>query len=260
MTTREAAVAGLFYAKAPEQLHSDVSHLLDAAGTPGGVRPRALILPHAGYVYSGATAAAGYRQLLPYAREYRQVVLLGPAHRVYLAGMAVPEADSFSTPLGEVPLADALLARALQHPAVIRSGEAHRQEHSLEVHLPFLQTVLEDFTLLPLLVGHCAPREVAAVLDSLALGPEALVVISTDLSHFHDYANACERDRRTCARILDGVTDLQGEEACGAAPLNGFFASELGASLERDLLACCNSGDTAGDRARVVGYAAFCLH
>mgnify|MGYP001829148751 CR=1 FL=1 len=260
MTTRPAAVAGLFYQGAPQRLQAEVETLLAGAQAPGALRPRALIVPHAGYRYSGTIAADAYRQLTPFAASYRQVVVLGPAHRVYVDGVAAPSVDSFSTPLGEVPLAAGLLRRALQHPVVTCSDEAHRHEHSLEVHLPFLQAVLADFTVLPLLVGRCPPETVAFLLDDLPIGPDTLIVISTDLSHFHDYRTARAMDERTCQRILDGATDLRGEEACGAAPVNGFLASQLGRSMQCELLSRCNSGDSSGDHSRVVGYAAFTLH
>jgi AmmeMemoRadiSam system protein B len=259
MSTRPTAVAGLFYEGDAAALRDTVDRLLSNAGTPAAERPRALVVPHAGYLYSGSTAARAYAGLRPFADSYRRVVLLGPAHRVFVQGIAIPSVEGFATPLGPVPLDRAGLDDLTTFPAVTVSDEAHREEHSLEVQLPFLQRVLGDFVLLPLLVGRCPPDAVAEVVDALWDGPETLFVLSSDLSHFHDYAAADRLDANTCQRILAGVTDLSGEEACGAAPLNGFFASRSGGSLQRELLQRCNSGDTAGDRRRVVGYAAFRL-
>lgn len=259
MSTRPAAVAGLFYEADAVALRNSIDRLMaGASGAPDG-RPRALIVPHAGYPYSGATAASAYGQLSPFADSYRRVVLLGPAHRLLVEGVAIPSVDNFATPLGTVPLDRDALETLTAFPQVTVSDEAHREEHSLEVQLPFLQRVLGDFRLLPLLVGRCPPRALAEVIEALWGGPETLFVLSTDLSHFHDYAAADRLDANTCARILAGATDLSGEQACGAAPLNGFFASEGGCALQRALLHRCNSGDTAGDRRRVVGYAAFRL-
>jgi len=260
MSTRPAAVAGLFYPGEPRELQAEVDHLLQEAAVACGERPQALVVPHAGHRYSGATAATAYARLRPHRDSYRRVVLLGPAHRVYVEGIAIPESDLFDTPIGSVPVSCSLLEVALAHASVFRSEDAHRQEHSLEVHLPFLQRVLGDIEVLPLLVGRCPPSEVAGVIDALSGESDTLFVVSTDLSHFHDYSTASALDRQTCQRILAGATDLRGEEACGAAPLNGFLASRHGSSLRRELIANCNSGDTAGDRKRVVGYASFVLH
>lgn len=259
MSSRPAAVAGLFYPADAAVLRDSVDQLLDGAIPPGAGPPRALVVPHAGYLYSGPTAADAYAQLRPFAQGYQRVVLLGPAHRVFVQGIAVPSVTHFATPLGKVALDRHQLDGLRAFPQVRVSDEAHREEHSLEVQLPFLQRVLGDFELVPLLVGRCPPTALAAVIDALWDGPETLFVLSSDLSHFHDYASAERIDAATCARILAGATDLRGEEACGAAPLNGFFSSRGGCALTRKLLQRCNSGDTAGDRRRVVGYAAFCL-
>jgi AmmeMemoRadiSam system protein B len=252
-------VAGLFYEADAARLRHTLERLLANATATATERPKALVVPHAGFVYSGSTAAQAYAELRPFADSYRRVVLLGPAHRVFVQGIAIPSVDSFGTPLGQVPLDRAALDDLTALRAITVSDEAHREEHSLEVQLPFLQQVLDDFVLLPLLVGRCPPDAVAEVVDALWDGPETLFVLSSDLSHFHDYAAADRLDANTCQRILAGATDLRGEEACGAAPLNGFFASRSGGSLQRELLQRCNSGDTAGDRRRVVGYAAFRL-
>lgn len=259
MSTRPTAVAGTFYDNNPSHLQANVRQLLDRA-TPHSARPaKALIVPHAGYRYSGATAAAGYRQLVERAAEIDRVILLGPAHRVHLQGIAAPSVNSFATPLGTVSLAEDLLATALQTRGVCVSDEAHREEHSLEVQLPFLQVVLGQFSLLPLVVGRCPPELLGQLVDTLWGGPETLFVISSDLSHFLAYDAAVARDRATCQAIVAGATDLDGQQACGAAPINGFLSSRQGAALSCELLGYCNSGDSTGDKQRVVGYGAFML-
>ena len=174
--------------------------------------------------------------------------------------MAVPSVDRFATPLGDVALDRKALERAATLPGVFVDDKAHAQEHSLEVQLPFLQSVLDDFTLVPVVVGDAAARDVARVIDALWGGPETLLVFSTDLSHFHDYYTARELDARTCERILGRATDLDGEDACGARVLNGLLSTEHMRDCAIELLALCNSGDTAGDRMRVVGYGAFAIH
>lgn len=260
MRKRNAAVAGSFYPGKQAELEQQVNSLLLAVPDAGLPPVKALIVPHAGYIYSGGTAATAYDCLRRRPRTPSRVVLLGPAHRVYLRGMAVPAAECFTTPLGDIPLDTAGIAQALALPGVQASDHAHELEHSLEVQLPFLQQVLGEFTLLPILVGESPPAEVAAVIDALWGGPETLVIVSSDLSHFHDYATARAHDEDTCGRILRGDTTLRGSDACGAAPINGLLHSAHGRSLQRKLLASCNSGDTGGDRQRVVGYGAFALY
>ena len=259
MTVRTAAVAGSFYPGDRTALQTQVEALLRAAPAGDGPAPKVLVVPHAGYIYSGEIAARAYCLLQQAPEPPRRVVLIGPAHRVYLKGLAVPSVDEFATPLGEIPLDRAAIEQILSLPGVQASDEAHELEHSLEVQLPFLQTVLPAFTLVPVVVGHSPPGEVAAAVDTLWGGPETLVVVSSALSHFHDYATARSHDSATCERILAGDTTLDGQDACGAAALNGLLSSRCGSQLSPQLLACCNSGDTAGDRRRVVGYAAFRL-
>lgn len=260
MSTREAAVAGLFYEANPSRLKAQLSKFLARPPMAAGARPKVLIVPHAGYVYSGSTAAAAYRRLEPLRDEIRRVVLLGPAHRVYLQGMALPSVDAFATPLGEVPLDQAARQAVAGMPGVCISDEAHREEHSLEVQLPFLQMMLTRFSLLPVVVGNCDPDSVGAVIDALWDGAETLVVISSDLSHFHSYDEARQIDASTCARILDKSTSLSGEQACGARALNGLMSARHSQDLQVELLAACNSGDSTGNWDRVVGYGAFQLY
>jgi len=256
--TRPAAVAGLFYPAEAATLERTVAALLAAA--PAGDEPaKALIAPHAGYVYSGPTAACAYRLLEGRRDRIRRVVLLGPAHRVYLRGMAVPSVDAFATPLGNVPIDVRGVRQALALPGVQVSDEAHAFEHSLEVHLPFLQTVLGDFSLVPIVVGVAPAREVEAVIDALWGGDETLILVSSDLSHFHSYNEARNIDARTTARIEAREETLHGEEACGAYAVNGLMRVANAHGLHVHTLDVSNSGDTAGDKQRVVGYGAYAL-
>ncbi|MBK7898239.1 MAG: AmmeMemoRadiSam system protein B [Azonexus sp.] len=257
-TIRPPAVAGAFYPAEPSRLRAEVEGFL-ASPPVSGPWPKALIVPHAGYVYSGAVAASAYRLLRSGGRRIRRVVLLGPCHRVALAGLAVPSTTSFATPLGAVCVDHEALAAVADLPQVVVSDAAHRAEHSLEVQLPFLQAVLGDFSLAPFAVGSASPQAVAEVLQRLWGGPETLIVVSSDLSHYHPYREAREIDGASCRRILAGGTDLGPQEACGAHALNGLLLAAGCHGLGISLLDCRNSGDTAGDRDRVVGYAAFAL-
>ncbi len=258
---RPAAVAGLFYPADPVQLATDVRRLLSRVATPASpVPPKALIVPHAGYSYSGEVAAQAYARLQPLAGRIRRVVLLGPVHRVPVRGLALPASSAFATPLGTVPLDSAAIASLAGLPQVCVSAAAHAQEHSLEVHLPFLQAVLGDFQLVPLAVGDASAAEVAEVLEKLWGGDETLIVISSDLSHFLTYAQAQRIDGASVRQILAGQPGLDHQQACGATPVNGLLQAARQHGLTAELLDLRNSGDTAGDRTRVVGYAAiaFC--
>jgi AmmeMemoRadiSam system protein B len=225
---------------------------------PGAPAPKALIVPHAGYVYSGAVAASAYLRLQPARDTIHKVVLLGPSHRVHLFGLAAPVDNLFATPLGMV-LVDADLRAAVSRlPGVVVDDLPHVHEHSLEVQVPFLQTVLDDFTLLPMSVGDATTEQVAAVLEAVWGGPETLVVISTDLSHYHRYDDARRLDARTAAAIVAGDPDLIGDQdACGCRPLRGMLRVADRHELTIEQIDLRNSGDTAGDRDRVVGYGAF---
>lgn len=262
LSVRPAAVAGMFYPGNPGALSEELDELLSAVAgfEPKLGFPKALIVPHAGYVYSGPTAAHAYDELAAARGTVRRVVLLGPAHRVALRGLAVPTAQAFDTPLGRVALdRDAL--RALEGlPQVTTNDAAHELEHSLEVQLPFLQKALGSFTLVPLAVGAASVAEVAAVLELLWGGRETLIVVSTDLSHYHPYGDARRIDAMTLEKIAGFATDIDHDRACGATPLNGLLAVASRKGLGIRLLHACNSGDTAGDRHRVVGYSAFALH
>lgn len=254
---RPAAVAGMFYPGESQVLAMAVHAYLAERKSSAGQRPKALIVPHAGYVYSGPVAASAYRRLVAYRGSIRCVVLLGPVHRVPVRGLALPAAAAFATPLGRVPIDTRAAAAALELPQVRVSEAAHALEHSLEVQIPFLQSVLDDFAIVPFAVGDAGAEEVAEVIDLLWGGPETLFVVSSDLSHYHAYAAAQKIDRGTATAILALDSALDHEQACGATPINGFALCARRRALEPELLDLRNSGDTAGDRSRVVGYAAF---
>lgn len=259
---RPPAVAGMFYPDDPAELQAQVRGFLAVVPPAVGVAPpKALVVPHAGYIYSGAVAATAYARLAPVAERIERVVLLGPAHRVAFRGLAVSGADRFRTPLGDVPLDRAAIEAILSLPQVGVSDQAHAQEHSLEVHLPFLQELLPAFRLVPIVVGDATPEVVAAVLERLWGGPETLIVISSDLSHYHDYATAQRMDRATSDAILAGrIDDIGYHDACGRNPINGLLTALPGHGLHAELLDLRNSGDTAGPCDRVVGYGAYVFH
>ncbi len=253
---RPPAVAGMFYPAESEQLSLDVRQLLAQVRTHH-LHPKALIVPHAGYVYSGAIAATAYATLLPIAARIHRVVLLGPTHRVAVRGLAIPDAQAFDTPLGRVRLDVKAMSSIAHFPQVVTSNEAHALEHSLEVQLPFLQSVLDDFTLLPLAVGMATAEEVAEVLEAVWGGDETLIVISSDLSHYLPYATAQRVDNETVQSILKLHQPIAHDHACGGTPVSGLIVAAQRHHLTPHLLDLRNSGDTAGSRDQVVGYASF---
>lgn len=260
-TVRPAAVAGSFYPADPAALTGEVNEFLDGVEN-FDVRfghPKVLVVPHAGYMYSGQTAAYAYNELANAKGVVTRVVLLGPVHRVAVRGLALPGAQEFATPLGTIPVDAGLVRTVSGLPQVVTSAPAHAMEHSLEVQLPFLQRVLGKFTLLPLAVGAASPEQVAEVLEAVWGGPETLIVISTDLSHYHPYAEARTIDEGTLGQISRMETGLNHEQACGATPLNGMLTLARAKGLRIRRLAACNSGDTAGGKDRVVGYSSFAL-
>lgn len=260
-SARPPAVAGLFYPGSAAELRDVVTRYLDAASVIDlPASPKALIVPHAGYIYSGSVAAAAYASVKPLRGKIRRIVLLGPSHRVYLQGIAVPQWREFVTPLGSVRVDDESKALLLEQAKVIVSDAPHAMEHSLEVQLPFLQAMFEDFTLLPLVAGDASPQHVASVLASVWGGADTLVLISSDLSHYHPYEVAQQLDRATSEDILQCSTHLSGEQACGATCINGLTHLARERKMRLREIARLNSGDTAGDRARVVGYGAFAVH
>ncbi len=254
---RPAAVAGTFYPRQPEALASAVDSFLVHARTLA-VRPKALIVPHAGYVYSGPIAASAYAVVAAMNPKPTKVVLLGPAHHLGFRGLALPDADALATPLGLVPVDQDLAEKVRAFPFVQESALAHEREHSLEVQLPFLQRALGTFTVLPLLVGRASPADIAAVLDAVWGGDETLILVSSDLSHYLPFDEARELDAHTALNIaaLDD-TALAADQACGAQPVRGLLVAAREHGLEVHLLDLRNSGETAGDRDRVVGYGAF---
>ncbi len=258
MSVRPVTVASLFYPDSPPELRAFISGALSAASAQipsGQPAPKAIIVPHAGYIYSGPTAGFAYATLKM--ARYNRVVLLGPAHRVPFYGMALSGDDAFSTPLGEVPL-DAVAREALLAlPDMAVNNAAHAQEHSLEVQLPFLQSVLDDFLLLPICIGSVQPEAVQSVIETLWHDRGTLFVISSDLSHYHQYAEARVLDQDSIETILQMRAPLNHEQACGATGINALLPLALRFGLRPKLLDYRNSGDTAGDMDRVVGYASI---
>jgi MEMO1 family protein len=256
-TVRNPAVAGMFYPAEPARLRATIQQYLESAESTGSV-PKAIIAPHAGYVYSGPIAASAYARVVPAADIIKRVVLLGPAHRVSFRGLALPSCESFITPLGTIPVDQEAVAKIVQLPQVLVMDDAHAAEHSLEVHLPFLQTVLSQFALVPLAVGQASAAEVGEVLECLWGGAETLIVISSDLSHYYDYETA---------RLMDGTTsraieklrpeDIKYEQACGRIPINGLLQVARRRGMSAKTVDLRNSGDTAGPRDQVVGYGAY---
>jgi AmmeMemoRadiSam system protein B len=257
---RPAAVAGIFYPADELPLRRQIDECLAGARATIEAKhpPKLLIVPHAGYVYSGAVAAHAYALLAPWRERISRVVLLGPAHRLAVRALAAPAAGAFDTPLGRIALDLPALARLQDLPQVVRDDRPHAFEHSLEVQLPFLQTLLGGtFTLVPLLVGHAGRAEVAQVLARLWGGDETLIVVSSDLSHYLSHAQAQLSDRATVDRILAFDATLDLDDACGALAINGALQAAAAHRLQPRLLDLRNSGDTAGDRRRVVGYTAI---
>lgn len=264
-TIQPPAVAGLFYPEEPNTLQHDVDQFLIQAQSgaltkvPARRRIKALIAPHAGYVYSGAVAAAAYTQLQKHAKEIRRVVIFAPAHRLAFRGLATSSADCFQTPLGTIAVDKAGRQQLIDSASSVHTLDgAFHQEHALEVQLPFLQRILGNFVLLPLLVGDASPLEVENVMRQCWGGPETLIVVSSDLSHFHDYDTAERMDKRTSA----GIETLHPEniatgDACGRIPIKGLLLAAKEKGLQAKKVARCNSGDTTGDKQRVVGYGAY---
>jgi len=239
-------------------LSAEVAALLDAASVaPTARAPKAVIVPHAGYRYSGSVAAQVYADLRRWRDQIERVVLLGPVHRVPVRGLALPAAQTWATPLGEVPVDTGALTRLADLAQVVISAAAHAWEHALEVQLPFLQGVLRCFRCVPLAVGDATAAEVAEVVERLWGGSETLIVVSSDLSHGHPYAQARRLDTESVQHILALEAVLDHGHACGATPINGLLLAARRHGLRPELLDYRNSGDTAGDRTRVVGYAAL---
>jgi MEMO1 family protein len=253
---RPPAVAGLFYAEERRRLEATVAELLGAVKSSAEVLPKALIAPHAGYVYSGPVAAQAFATLRKRPQSVKRVVLIGPAHFVPVRGIAAPTVDAFETPLGRVGVDRHALSAIAD--LVIEADAPHAPEHSLEVELPFLQMLLPSFAVVPLVIGDARAQDVAEVLRRLWGGPETLIVISSDLSHYHDYDTARRLDAATAAAIERGDWESLGpNQACGFLAVAGLLVEASRRHLALQRLALCNSGDTAGGRDRVVGYGAW---
>jgi AmmeMemoRadiSam system protein B len=258
MKVRPPAVAGQFYPADAKRLEAQVSELLAVAARSGGNLPKALIAPHAGYIYSGGVAATAFATLRDHAQAIRRVVVIGPAHYVAVRGIALPTADAFATPLGRVPVDQDALSTLADLPCIVRTDVPHAPEHALEVELPFLQTLLPSFQVVPLVVGDAAPAHVADALGRLWGGSETLIVVSSDLSHFHDYETARRLDATTAAAVERGDWAALGpHEACGFLAVAGLLVEASRRGLKARRLALCNSGDTAGPPDQVVGYGAW---
>ncbi|MPY23494.1 AmmeMemoRadiSam system protein B [Shewanella psychropiezotolerans] len=266
---RPPAVAGLFYPADPIVLSAELSSYMSHASlhkiqhsTPKMI-PKAIIVPHAGYIYSGLVAAHGFSCISAITDKIKRVVLLGPAHTLYLQGCAIPESTHFSTPLGNLPIDSSGAEKLAAYDAVTISNIPHKNEHSLEVELPFLQHCLDEFTLLPILVGDIAPELMAELLELVWGGDETLIVVSSDLSHFHPYDEAKQLDRETCQKILANNSDISSEQACGGRSLNALSLQIMRHNLNITQLSYQNSGDCAtsdaSDKSRVVGYASFAI-
>lgn len=260
MDIRQPSVAGLFYPADRTALHQDIEGYLASAEVPPE-RPKAIVAPHAGYIYSGPVAAYAYAAVRPFAADIRRVVLFAPAHRLPFRGLAVPTSDYFHTPLGDIPVDPDGVATALRQPGVVQLDRAFDGEHAIEVQLPFLQEVLEEFRLVPVVAGMADDAEVAGVVEALWGGDETLIVVSSDLSHYLDYATASARDARTRQSIEDLHPDnLHGDDACGFVPLRGLLTVARRKGLHVRTLDMRNSGDTAGPRDRVVGYGSYAIY
>jgi len=260
-SVRRPAVAGLFYPQDPGELRHVVTGYLEACALPPATRsPKALIVPHAGYPYSGAVAGCAYRLLRDCGTHIRHVVLMGPSHRVPMRGLAVPSVDWFATPLGHVPVDGASRQRLRELGLVGISDAPHVVEHSLEVQLPFLQVVLGEFDALPIATGLSPPEQAARALEAVWNGPDTLVVVSSDLSHYHTSEEARQLDAASTRAILERRSDLPDEQACGARAINGLMQVARRHGLEIELVDQRNSGDTAGDRSRVVGYGSYAIY
>lgn len=255
---RQPAVAGMFYPADARELQQTIQSFMQSCHPADGPVPKAIIVPHAGYIYSGPIAASAYARLEPLRDKIKRVILLGPSHRVPLIGLAATSDDYFHTPLGDIPIDQQAIDTIIDLPQVRRFDAAHAMEHSLEVHLPFLQTVLSSFELVPLVVGEASPREIAQVLERFWGQDDTLIVISSDLSHYHDYKSAQKMDRRTSDAIeaLD-YEQIDYEDACGRNPVSGLLYLAKQKHLHIRTLDLRNSGDTAGPRDQVVGYGAY---
>lgn len=257
-TVRQASVAGFFYPADTQVLSNTVQQLLKTAENTAVPAPKAIIAPHAGYIYSGPIAATIYKTLASQKDIISRVILLGPAHRLAFNGIAVTQIENFATPLGMVPVDLSAIQNIISIPGVQVIEAAYNQEHCLEVQLPFLQTILNHFSIVPCIVGNAKPDLVATVIEKLWGGPETLIVISSDLSHYYDYITAKNLDTAASQAILNLEPDqIHDNQACGRLPIKGLLLAAKKFNLQVKLLDLRNSGDTAGNKDRVVGYGAY---
>ncbi len=254
---RNPAVAGIFYSADKDRLDSEVEHYLADTASPLDYQPRILIVPHAGYVYSASTAAKAYGRLQKYAAKIKNVILLGPSHRVAFRGAALPSANFFATPLGAVPVNRELTAQLAALPGFKIDDHPHKEEHSLEVQLPFLQKVLKKFKIIPVVYGEVDPGLLAQALEPLVERDDTLLVVSADLSHYNDYETARELDGHTADMVANNQAELENHMSCGADGINAALLIAKEAALRPEMLELLNSGDTSGDKQRVVGYGAW---
>ena len=258
-TIRPTAVAGLFYPASTPALLGMIEHDLDAVNLPAdSPLPKAVIVPHAGYIYSAPVAASAYALLQPYRQQIKRVILIGPSHRVGFNGLALSSADYFATPLGQIAVDKTAQAKISAITGVSILDQAHADEHSLEVQLPFLQSVLDDFKIVPIVAGNASPQLVEKVISTLWGGPETLIVISSDLSHYHDYHTAQQLDHNTSQAIVElNIDAVDSQHACGCVGIRGLLAFAQHHPLDASILDVRNSGNTAGDKESVVGYGAY---
>jgi MEMO1 family protein len=257
LSVRRPAVAGSFYPRGPRELEETIKALMPRASKSGESGLVGVVAPHAGYAYSGPVAASAFADISASGQDFDRVLLIGPPHYVPVPGIAAPSSQAFATPLGDIEIDQDAITALLDAGLVSVDDRAHAPEHSLEVELPFLQHVLGRFTLIPLLVGDASPQQVASVIGSV-LDERTLLVVSTDLSHYLDDASARARDLKSAETIERfDFTRLGPYDACGFASLNGALCAGQQQSWRIERLDLRNSGDTSGDRSRVVGYGAW---
>lgn len=257
--SRPTAVAGMFYPDSPQQLKTMIEQSLNQASSSVQIQqPKVLIVPHAGYIYSADIAANAYQYLKPFVNDIHHIVLIGPSHRVAFPGLALSSADYFETPLGDVEINSQARQKLMELEGIDIIDQAHVKEHSLEVQLPFLQHIINRFTLSPIVAGNASPQLVAEAIQLLWGGPETVIIISSDLSHYHDYQAAQVLDQTTTQAILDfDINKIDSQQACGCVGIRGLLHFAHQHPLKASLVDLRNSGDTAGDKDRVVGYGAY---
>ncbi len=255
---RTTAVAGAFYPSEPEILSKDIQRYIEETPSVSLPVPKAIIVPHAGYEYSAGVAASAYKLLKSGRKSIKKVVILAPSHKIGFNGMALTKASAYETPLGNVEIDKEMNEQLLALPLVDYLEEAHKSEHSLEVQLPFLKEALDDFKLIPVITGNASPTDVETLLETVWGKKDTLIVISTDLSHYLPYNEACILDNKTKTAIenLD-IDSIEQEQACGYVPLKGMLTIAKAKKMQVETLEVKNSGDTSGSKNRVVGYGAW---